>query len=92
MAECQLPSKMGRVYTNIVLSCLTCLDPDNSRFGDESYLTDDDGILVGVRYIEKVSLAKPFSSIWLINNRFYTRLRRLCFSSTIVLGACLIGA
>jgi hypothetical protein len=84
MAESQLPSKMGRVYTNIVLSCMTCLDPDNSRFGDESNFTDEDGILVGVRYIEKVSQIISFLSIRLINFRSYTRLRNLCFSSTMV--------
>lgn len=55
MAEAHLPEKMGRVYTNVVLACLTCLDPNNQGFGDEAELTDKDGIMVGVRYIEKVS-------------------------------------
>ena len=50
---------MGRVYTNVVISCLTCLDPQNQDFGDESEFMDEDGILVGVRYIEKVTLKMP---------------------------------
>ncbi|OCK74701.1 hypothetical protein K432DRAFT_338647 [Lepidopterella palustris CBS 459.81] len=54
MAEGQLPRRMGRVYTKVVLSCLTCLDPDNEDFGDECNFMDEDGILVGVRYIEKI--------------------------------------
>jgi len=54
IAEAQLPGKMGKVYTNIVVSCLACLDKNNKTFGDESEFMDEDGILVGVRYIEKV--------------------------------------
>lgn len=44
-------------YTSVVLSCLTCLDRDNHAFGDESEFIDEDGVLVGVRYIEKASQA-----------------------------------
>jgi hypothetical protein len=55
LAETQLPGRMGRVYTSVVLSCLTCLDPNNEGFGDEKNFVDEDGILVGVRYIETVS-------------------------------------
>jgi hypothetical protein len=79
MAESQLPSKMGRVYTNIVLSCMTCLDPDNSRFGDESNFTDADGILVGVRYIEKVSQVRIFSSMRLTNFQVLYQIEELVF-------------
>jgi hypothetical protein len=50
----QLPFKTGEKYANIVLDCLTCLDPDNERFGNQAELQDQDGIAVGVRYIEKV--------------------------------------
>lgn len=42
-------------YANIVETCLTCLDPGNNGFGDKQEFEDEDGILVGVRYIEKVS-------------------------------------
>lgn len=61
LAESRLPQTMGTVYTNVVLSCLKCLDPDNEVFGDENEFTDEDGILVGVRYIEKVWLSKHSS-------------------------------
>ena len=53
-AHGQLPGKMGRVYTDIVVSSLTCLDPGNEAFGDETEFMDGDGLLIGVRYIEKV--------------------------------------
>lgn len=53
-AESELPIRMGDIYAGVVLSCLTCLDPDNETFGDLQELEDEDGIMVGVRYIEKV--------------------------------------
>lgn len=56
MAWQELPKLMGEKYTQVVVSCLTCLDKDNEGFGDESEFEDEDGILVGVRFIEKVSL------------------------------------
>lgn len=60
MAGAQLPGRMGKVYTSVVVSCLTCLDPGNHVFGDKSNFVDEDGILVGVCYIEKVRLNPPF--------------------------------
>jgi hypothetical protein len=54
MASNRLPNKMGWKYTNIVLSCLTCLDKANNGFGNEDQFMDEDRILVGVRYIETV--------------------------------------
>lgn len=54
MAKDRLPSQLGKRYTAIVVSCLTCLDRDNEGFGDEDFFLDEDGIEVGVRYIEKV--------------------------------------
>ncbi len=54
-----LPQRMGTKYARIVETCLTCLDEGNVDFGDEREFQDADGVLVGVRYIEKVrSLAK----------------------------------
>ncbi|TDZ99564.1 hypothetical protein C8034_v000156 [Colletotrichum sidae] len=53
LAKSQLPFRMGDRYTSVVITCLTCLDPDNEDFGGED-MQDDDGILVGVRFIEKV--------------------------------------
>lgn len=55
LAEEHLPRLMGQIYKDIVVSCLTCLDPENTLFQDASEFEDNDGILVGVRYIEKVS-------------------------------------
>jgi hypothetical protein len=46
---------MGTKYAQVVETCLNCLDPDNTDFGDEREFQDADGILVGVRYVEKVS-------------------------------------
>ena len=57
LAKERLPSQMGHNYTHIVISCLTCLDPGESNvFGKESDLQDDDCIIVGVHYIEKVRI------------------------------------
>jgi hypothetical protein len=44
---------MGTSYGRVVETCLTCLDKDNVDFGDEKEFQDDDGVAVGVRYIEK---------------------------------------
>ncbi|RPB20292.1 hypothetical protein L211DRAFT_863358 [Terfezia boudieri ATCC MYA-4762] len=56
MATKRLPSLMGPRYTRIVTMCLGCLDPGSNDFGHEREFLDVDGILVGVRYIEKVIL------------------------------------
>ncbi|KAK4177570.1 hypothetical protein QBC36DRAFT_326791 [Triangularia setosa] len=56
LARNELPQYMGTRYTEIAETCLTCLDPDNQDFGDEREFQDEDGIRVGVRYIEKVVL------------------------------------
>ena len=47
---------MGDKYAEIVETCLTCLDLSNVEFGDEKELEGKDGIHVGARYIEKVSV------------------------------------
>lgn len=55
MASDRLPGLMGPKYTNIVISCLRCLDPEETNlFGTPAELQDQDGIVVGVRYIESV--------------------------------------
>lgn len=56
VARTKLPSRMGDKYTSVVVTCLTCLDPGNEDFGDDEEMRDEDGILVGVRFIEKVLL------------------------------------
>lgn len=57
LARSKLPSRMGDAYTNVVINCLTCLDEDNQDFGNQSEFEDQDGVLIGVRYIEKVCTA-----------------------------------
>ncbi len=54
LAKQRLPSRMGEKYTEIVVACLTCLHKSNTDFGDDSEFEDADGVLIGVRYIEKV--------------------------------------
>lgn len=57
----ELPGRLGRRYTDVVLLCLRCLDPgsgadqDDKGFGvGPADLTDEDGVVIGVRYIENV--------------------------------------
>lgn len=57
LAQTELRECMGTRYSEIVETCLTCLDPGNS-FGDQQEFQDKDGIRVGVRYIEKVRVSK----------------------------------
>jgi hypothetical protein len=49
----QLPSRVGDVYTDIVLACLRCLDQGNGMFGDGNP-EDKDGIIVGIRFIDHI--------------------------------------
>ena len=66
LAETILPNTFGRKYSEVVLSCLTCLDRGNQDFGYSVQYEDDDGILVGVQYIEKVCAKTHIASImWL---------------------------
>jgi hypothetical protein len=55
LATTRLPLSMGTVFKDVVVNCLTCLDDDNVDFGDRAEFEDEDGVLMGVRYIEKVS-------------------------------------
>jgi hypothetical protein len=61
LAAGELPVRLGRRYSDIVLLCLRCLDPgsgvdqDGKGFGvDAADWTDEDGVMIGVRYIENV--------------------------------------
>ncbi|KAH7370414.1 hypothetical protein BKA65DRAFT_471628 [Rhexocercosporidium sp. MPI-PUGE-AT-0058] len=56
LAIMKLPKLMGDKYTNTVVTCLKCLDEGNEDFGDELEMADEDGILVGVRFIESTLL------------------------------------
>jgi hypothetical protein len=72
LAKTDLPISMGSTYAEIVANCLTCLDEENNDFGDRSEFEDEDGILIGLKYIEKVSFAHfPNSRMILMTNRFY---------------------
>ena len=55
-----LPQRMGTKYARVVETCLTCLDAGNVDFGDAREFEDQDGVLVGVRYIEKVDISGIF--------------------------------
>lgn len=90
MAICQdrLASLVGDQYTNLVLSCLCCLDkdsPQNIFDGPGNGVRDEDGIVVGVRYIENVrpeatNKRKIPKGILMVYCRFYKRLMS-CLSS-----------
>jgi hypothetical protein len=54
LAKEKLPSRMGERYVQVVVNCLSCLDQTNEDFCNQSEFKDDDGILIGVKYIEKV--------------------------------------
>ncbi|KAI0392356.1 hypothetical protein F5Y17DRAFT_477712 [Xylariaceae sp. FL0594] len=53
LAENELPRRMGDRYAEVVRTCLTCLDGDGD-FGDQAEVADDNGIRVGVRFIETI--------------------------------------
>ncbi|CAI7629305.1 unnamed protein product [Penicillium crustosum] len=53
LAQGELRKRMGTRYSDVVVTCLTCLDAKNVDFGEKADLEDADGIEVGVRYIEK---------------------------------------
>ena len=50
-AEAAVAPALGNKYRDTVLMCLRCLD---GGFGDPSELVDQDGVLVGLVYIERV--------------------------------------
>lgn len=55
LAKAHLPRLVGQLFTQVVLTCLTCLDEDAvNMFGSERSLWDEDGTLVGVVFIEKI--------------------------------------
>lgn len=54
IAKTDLPNKTGNKFTDVVVSCLNCLDEKENGFGHSEEFQDADGILVGVRFIEEV--------------------------------------
>jgi hypothetical protein len=60
LATTMLPSRMGDKYMEIVVTCLTCLDETNPDFGDDTDFQDEEGVTIGVRYIEKVRVLRTY--------------------------------
>lgn len=58
LAQGKLPALMGQIYTSIVLTCLNSWESnaEESLFGTKDEFHNEDGILEGVRYSEKVLL------------------------------------
>lgn len=54
LAKTRLPLATGDKYSAVVVTCLTCLDKDNEDFGKEGEMSDSEGILVAVRFIETI--------------------------------------
>ncbi|CAG7930375.1 unnamed protein product [Penicillium olsonii] len=54
-----LPRRMGDKFARVVVNCLTCMDETNCDFGDNNDFQDEDGVLIGVKYIEKGWLSRP---------------------------------
>ena len=54
IAESRLPINMGDIYTEVVLTCLNAWQDGNNSFGDKKLFMDSDGIIVGVKYSEKI--------------------------------------
>ena len=50
----RLSLHIGTKYKEVVLACLTCMDDQNVDFGTAEDLLDDDGMVIGTRYIETV--------------------------------------
>lgn len=57
LARTRLPRLVGDRYTELVLACLCCLDrgEENVFNVQDVDIRDEDGIIIGVRYIENVS-------------------------------------
>jgi serine/threonine protein kinase len=89
LARGELRRRMGTQYSEVVVTCLTCLDPENGDFGDEAEFQDEEGIEVGVRYIEKVSTDKSTEQRFVTNCEIIPghyaaeqRLRLICGDDT----------
>ena len=54
LSRSELRIAMGDIYSKVVETCLTCLDEDNTEFGDPRDFEDDCGVEVGSRYVKKI--------------------------------------
>lgn len=61
LARNDLPRYMGTKYSEIVITCLTCLHGNNADFGDNLESQDAQGAPIGVRYIEKVVISSALT-------------------------------
>ncbi|KAK4194695.1 hypothetical protein QBC40DRAFT_318763 [Triangularia verruculosa] len=55
LAKQSLPRRMGLLYTDVVVDCLTCLDRGNDQFGgwDETG-EKEDAVVIGVNFVERI--------------------------------------
>lgn len=61
LARDDLRRYMGTKYSEIVITCLTCLHGSNTDFGEELESKDAQGAPIGVRYIEKVAISSALT-------------------------------
>ncbi|BCS24354.1 uncharacterized protein APUU_40798S [Aspergillus puulaauensis] len=54
LAKEQLPIRMGKMDTQVVVNWLSCMDEMSEEFSNKSEFEDADDILIGVKYVEKV--------------------------------------
>lgn len=54
IAETRLPQKMGEMYKDIVVACLTCLDDDDGVASVTQSRSEKDDINIGVQYVEEI--------------------------------------
>ncbi|KAK0663945.1 hypothetical protein QBC41DRAFT_234217 [Cercophora samala] len=54
MAQQSLPQRMGQLYTEIVVDCLTCLDDGNNWLGSWDETHRQDLVVVGVKFVERI--------------------------------------
>ncbi|KAK3402483.1 hypothetical protein B0T20DRAFT_485075 [Sordaria brevicollis] len=50
----ELVSRTNASYASVVHNCLTCLDPDNAKFSNDSAFRDGNRVLERVKYIELI--------------------------------------
>ncbi|GFF32839.1 hypothetical protein IFM58399_03334 [Aspergillus lentulus] len=51
-----LRQRIENKFAQVVVNCLTCMDESNRDFEDKEDFQDEDGVLIGVKYIEKVGV------------------------------------
>lgn len=54
VASERLPNSMGDRYCEVVLACLTCLEKGSGVAQSNALSDDDDGVVMGVQYIQNV--------------------------------------